>query len=177
MPTTLKLVNMSAKYLVDFLSMQGWAKSLADIYNGGELLAVVLPRFIDEGASSSSTPSTPQPEHPANVELAVPVAPLPRSLTHDGQPDWARMSPAEAAEFRQKMAEYNHRFFRWCREEVPEFTLTDAQLLTCQEAVRYHMPRTEEERVKDREKGSNRRELPINEFSYNLLGQLKLNLK
>lgn len=176
MSKKIKLVNMSARYLVNFMSSQGWAKDLSDIYNGGQMLAEVLPRFTDEGSETRDTREA-SPEFPARIEIVVPVAPAPRVLLPDGTPDWSRMTQAEVEDFRTKMTQYNSRFYTWCRVPVPEFELSDEQLRVCQTVVRYFAPRTDEEKAKDREKGIQRGEIPVNEFAFNLIGELNLKLK
>lgn len=175
MPKKINLVNMSARYLVNFLATQGWAKDLGDIYSGGELLAVVLPRFLDDPEQSGSV--TVKPEYPAHIEIMVPQAPAPRVLLQDGSPDWSRMTPIEIEDYRQKMVQHNKVFYTWCRTAVPEFELSDEQLRVCQTVIRYYAPRTEEEKAKDREKGIQRGEIPVNEFAFNLIGELNLKLK
>ncbi len=184
MPKTLNLTNMSAKYLVDFLTTQGWAKDLSDIYVGGELLAEVLPRFIDPVAAEAASapavlPSEAELERlkafPAHVDIVVPASPVPRAQQPNGNPDWARMTAAEADDFRAKSISYGRTFVAWCRVAVPPITLTDPQLATCQAMVKYFGPRSEEERAKDKEKGlAPRTEIPTNEFSFRLLTELQL---
>ncbi len=48
MSTDITLTNRSILYLRSLLEQPGWAKTVADIHRGGELLCVVLPEQLDK---------------------------------------------------------------------------------------------------------------------------------
>lgn len=154
MTHTIKLPIMSVKYLVDLIASHGWTKTLDDIYIGGQLLAEVLPKFGDNEG-----------------ELKGPQMPVPPALLADGSPDWSRMTQREAQDYREESNAYARSSATWARIPAVGFELSDKQLAVCQACIKHYAPRTDAEKAKD---DKARRELPINEFTFKLLGALHL---
>ncbi len=165
MPISIKLNNMAAKLLVDYVSHSGWARGHEDVYRAGKLLSVVLPHFVSGGVP----PSSPD-------DIVIPQVPTAPVVDERGEPNWAGMTKVEADTFRAVIREYNQSFIAWCRTILDKpIELTDKQLETCQRAIKYYAPRSDEEKQKDREKQiAPRPEIAPSEYMFLLLSELKL---